>query len=178
MIDKGNNLIIHGKIAFKSLLTLSLFSLLISCGTGFDDRFERLTAIQEPDFLPVAGPEGPSDDTLYMKLYSEGKSINRKLLDKVLLTNKTNWYLHSGNIRLTDGDIAICLLFDINKISDSDIYTLMPDYLVKEYKDNGSRVWWNWIQKDIKNRKWIVTKISSMILIDASANQESRFSSK
>ena len=163
MADKGLWTTDKKRRVIESTLILYIFFILVSC-TSFDDKFNQLVKIEEPDFLPVVGPEGPTDNKLYLAIFTEGKKNNQVLLERVMYTNKTNWYLHSSNVQLTDGDVALCLLFDINTISDTDMYELMPDYLTKEYKENGSKVWWNWIHKDNNNRKWVLSKLSSIIL--------------
>ena len=164
MVNKRINIIKSRKLSIiKRVLVLCIIFSLISC-KSFENRFNQLVKIEEPDFLDSVDLYGPTDSKLYMALYSEGKKNNQVLLQKAISTNKTNWYIRHIHIQLTDGDVALCLLLDINFISDSDFYELIPDFLIEEYKGNSARVWWDWVQSDINNRKWLVSKLASKLM--------------
>jgi hypothetical protein len=61
---------------------------------------------------------------------------------------------------LSEGEIALCLLIDINKI---DIKQIMPKDVLYIYNKEGASVWWEWIRKDITNRDEIIEKIIKSI---------------
>ena len=65
---------------------------------------------------------------------------------------------------LTDGDIALCLLLDINLFGDEVfIDKLVHPDIKKKYLDNGAQVWWKWIHSNTENRKWIIGEIKNLI---------------
>ena len=98
------------------------------------------------------------------KLYKKGSKINNFLLQKANQANKTNYIIPNIVSPLTDGDIAISLLLDINQITDSEFkLNLITKEIEEDYNNSGSTVWWKWIHENIENRKWVISQIKILI---------------
>lgn len=104
-----------------------------------------------------------SVNNLYLKICKMGKKNNDRLLELAINENKTNWITNFSYQPLTDGDLAISLLIDINEISDVDFKFLMPSDIRDEYEEEGGRVFWDWIHEDIANRKYVITQLKKLI---------------
>ena len=75
-------------------------------------------------------------------------------MDLAIYEKETKYIYCPMPVRLTEGDIAICLLLDINGISDEEfVEKLIPEHLIEDYKESGAVVWWHWIHENIDNRK-------------------------
>lgn len=144
------------------LLKLLVLFLMMSCFNGADDLFIDLVTVKNVDCLPKIWEQDTKSDSAYSKLYRMGETINSFLLEKAILNNKTKYMLCPQSYFLSDGDIAICLLLDINKISDDTFLKLMPSDLVDEYNLSGSIIWWNWIQNN-ENRKWVIEQFRMIL---------------
>jgi hypothetical protein len=106
-------------------------------------------------------------DKYYIKLYNMNKSINEYLLEKSYSLKITNWYFHPFHFQMTEGDIALVLLLEINLIED-DFCKIVPYEIEYEYIENGrnANIWWVYLHKDIKNRENIIGLIKEKILIN------------
>lgn len=151
-----NNNIIYSLFLF---LLLILFS---SCKDSFNNAYNNL--IEEKDFIVLEHPDYSSQlNKYYEKIYKMGKKNNNKLLDLAIDETPTNWRTSYSYRILTKGDLAISLLIDINKIDDDKFYLLMPADLRIDYEKNGVVVWWDWIHKDIMNRKFVINQLKAFL---------------
>ena len=129
-------------------LCISMF-FVISCNTT-DYNFNKLITVKENNnenvlqSIDLHGIEN-INNIYYKRLYNKGKSINKYLLQKVYSENITNWYNYPFYFNMSEGDIAIKLLLDINKI---DFQNIVPTEILYEYNKNGARIWWNYLHKD------------------------------
>jgi hypothetical protein len=101
----------------------------------------------------------------YIKLYNMNKSINEYLLEKSNSLKITNWYFNPFHFQMTEGDIAIVLLLEIN-LNEDDFYKIVPNEIENEYIENGKNadIWWFYLHEDIKNREKIIELIKEKIL--------------
>ncbi len=150
----------------KKTIIIMLFSLLclVSCNSSFEQSFDKLIRIKNDDCLNTVNMhsvDNVSND--YKNLFLMGKEINSNLLNIAISDKETKYRLCSMAFYLTEGDISICLLLDINEIGDKEFEMLIPEQLIEKYKSSGASVWWLWIQGSIANRKWVIDKISSLL---------------
>jgi len=97
------------------------------------------------------------------KLYQMGKKVNTFLLEKAKGTNITKYFIPNIVCPLSDGDVAIALFIDINKIDDNVfISTLVNEEIKEEYNTIGASIWWNWLHRNIKNREWIIARLKEI----------------
>ena len=80
------------------------------------------------------------------------KENNNNLFELAINENPTNWLTNFSYRPITDGDLAISLLIDINEISDEEFYLLMPLELRNEYDKNGVVVFLDWIHENVINQ--------------------------
>ena len=139
-----------------------LMLLIISCKNDFNVFYKQMINEKETVFLEHPDYSSSLND-VYMKIYKMGKENNYKLLEFAINDNPTNWLTTFSYIPLTDGDLAISLIIDINEISDEDFFLLMPLEIRKEYEKNGVLVFWNWIHEDISNRKYVITQLKNIL---------------
>ena len=88
---------------------------------------------------------------------------NNNLVELAINENPTNWLTDFSYRPITDGDLAISLLIDINEISDEEFYLLMPLELRNEYDKNGVVVFWDWIHENVINRKYVINQLIKII---------------
>ena len=144
-----------------SLFLFVLF--LVSCKQDFDVLFnqmineEKIVILEHPDYSSVI-------NNAYIKIYKLGKKNNKKLLELAINENSTTWVTNIIERPLTDGDLAISLLVDINEISDADFYYLMPLEIGKEYDKNGVFVFWDWIHENKNNRLYVINQLKKIII--------------
>jgi hypothetical protein len=103
----------------------------------------------------------------YIKLYNMNKSINEYLLEKSYSLKITNWYFHPFHFQMTEGDMAIALLLDINLIDD-DFYKIIPNEIEHEYIENSknANIWWIYLHENISNRENITRLIKENIIMN------------
>ena len=99
----------------------------------------------------------------YAKILKMGKENNNKLLKLAINENSTNWITDFSYRPLTDGDLAISLIIDINEITDEDFYLLMPLEIRNEYEKNGVVVFWDWIHEGVYNRKYVINQLEVLM---------------
>jgi hypothetical protein len=130
--------------------------------------FNRLININTRETFPPIDLDGIEyiHNKYYKKLYNMNKKINCYLLEKAYSTKPTNWYFYPFYFQMTEGDIAIKLLLDINLLNDSEFYKIIPEKINDEYnKSNGyANIWWIYLHKNIENRKEIIELIKETII--------------
>lgn len=139
----------------------------ISCeNNSFSFLFSKLVDLNDSEILYSYNTYNEENkNKYYKKIYKQGKKNNENLIEKALSVKETNWIAVMYPINLTEGDIAISLLLDINSINDTDFLKLMPRELVSSYKNSGTIVWWNWIHESINNRVYVVEQLKDELKI-------------
>ena len=99
----------------------------------------------------------------YAKILKMGKKNNIRLLELAINENSTNWITDFSYRPLTDGDLAISLIIDINEISDENFYLLLPIEIRNEYEKNGAVVFWDWIHEGISNREYVISQLENLM---------------
>lgn len=151
------------KNIFCSILLLLILG---SCAKNAEFYFEKMLTTPKLEagqtYCPLysydlhTGTENYYQD----KLFKMGTAINSFLLEKAKGNAPTNYMIENIVCPLTDGDIAIDLLLDINLISDNVFAEeLVPDSIKEEYRNNGASVWWEWIHESASNRAWVIDAI-------------------
>jgi hypothetical protein len=135
----------------------------ISCKENTDHIFNKLIIIEENNYektFPSIDLQNIKDinNVYYKKLIKKGKSINDYLLGKAYSEEKTNWYNYPFYFNMSEGDIAIKLLLDINK--DINFYKIIPIEIIDEYDENGAKIWWDYLRV---NREEIIELIKENI---------------
>lgn len=130
----------------------------ISCKNDFDILYKQMINEKETVTL-IHSDYSSSLNVEYAKILKMGKENNAKLLKLAINENSTNWITNISYRPLTDGDLAISLIIDINKISDEDFYLLMPLEIKNEYEKNGAVVFWDWIHEGISNREYVINQL-------------------
>jgi hypothetical protein len=135
----------------------------ISCKKDVDHIFYKLITIEEnnyENFFPSIDLQNIKDinNIYYKRLFKKGKSINEYLLGKAYSEKMTNWYNYPFYFNMSEGDIAIKLLLDINR--DVDFYKIIPMEIIDEYDENGARIWWDYLRG---NREKIIELIKENI---------------
>lgn len=134
----------------------------IGCNNNFSDLYKKMINEKQTVFLEHSDYSS-SVNKLYLKICKMGKKNNDRLLELAINENKTNWITNFSYQPLTDGDLAISLLIDINEISDVDFKFLMPSDIRDEYEEEGGRIFWDWIHEDIANRKYVIIQLKKII---------------
>ncbi len=130
----------------------------ISCKNDFDSLYKQM--INEKETVTLINSDYSSSlNVAYAKILKMGKENNDKLLKLAINENSTNWITNFSYRPLTDGDLAISLIIDINKISDEDFYLLMPSEIKNEYEKNGVVVFWDWIHEEVSNREYVINQL-------------------
>ena len=147
------------KYCFLATVLLSF----ISCKEDTDHIFNKLIIIEENNYektFPSIDLQNIKDinNVYYKKLIKKGKSINDYLLEKAYSEEKTNWYNYPFYFNMSEGDIAIKLLLDINK--DINFYKIIPIEIIDEYDENGAKIWWDYLRI---NREEIIELIKENI---------------
>ncbi|MDR1837643.1 MAG: hypothetical protein LBQ89_08300 [Treponema sp.] len=147
------------KYCFLAMVLLSF----ISCKEDIDHVFNKLIIIEENNYektFPSIDLQNIKDinNIYYKKLIKKGKSINDYLLEKAYSEEKTNWYNYPFYFNMSEGDIAIKLLLDINK--DINFYKIIPMEIIDEYDENGAKIWWDYLRV---NREEIIELIKENI---------------
>lgn len=134
----------------------------ISCKKDFDSLYKQMIKEEKNVFLEHPDYSSSINDA-YMKIYKMGKENNNNLVELAINENPTNWLTDFSYRPITDGDLAISLLIDINEISDEEFYLLMPLELRNEYDKNGVVVFWDWIHENVINRKYVINQLIKII---------------
>lgn len=130
----------------------------ISCKNDFDSLYKQM--INEKETVTLINSDYSSSlNVAYAKILKMGKENNDKLLKLAINENSTNWITNISYQPLTDGDLAISLIIDINKISDEDFYLLMPSEIKNEYEKKGVVVFWDWIHEGVSNREYVINQL-------------------
>jgi hypothetical protein len=155
----------------KNFFVFAICLIMISCVQDSSSSFEAIINLSDPieelgkEVLYSIDLHGSSGNKNYDKMYSEGKVHNKYLLNKALSEEITNFCIPNVTGFLSEGDIAIMLLLDINyKGSDQEwINTFVPMNLIEDYYTRGSIVWWSWIHGSSENRRMLVDKINDIL---------------
>jgi len=148
---KINNMILLDKIFLNCFLCFFIFSL-ISCN-NIDYNFNKLISIEEKNnenifySINLHGIEN-INNVYYKRLYKKGKNINKYLIEKMYSEKMTNWYNYPFYIKMSEGDIAVNLLLDINEI---EFNKIIPMEILNEYNKNGARILWNYLHENKEN---------------------------
>jgi hypothetical protein len=137
---------------------------MFSCNDNFEIGFNELVNVREYDCLNTVSLHGLDDcSQKYKELYLKGAKINHQLIAKAISGKETKYRLCPMSFLLTEGDIALCLLIDINKMDDNEFYKLIPPALISDHKNKGSITWWLWIHEKPENRRWVVDQIQAIL---------------
>lgn len=134
----------------------------ISCKNDFDTLYQQMINEKETVFLEHHDYSSSVNDR-YMKICKMGKGNNEALLKLAINENPTNWITCLSYRSLTDGDLAISLIIDINEINDEDFCLLMPLEIRKEYEKIGVVVFWDWIHESVSNREYVINQLENLI---------------
>jgi hypothetical protein len=173
-IDKyKNNDIIIDMFLRNKLFIVFIIILLTDCQTGNNGTeycFNKLVNIKTSQLYYSINLNGIENikNKYYIKLYNMNKSINEYLLEKSYSLKITNWYFQPFYFQMTEGDMAIALLLDINIVADNDFYKMIPSEIEHEYIENGKNadIWWVYLHKDISNRENIIRIIRENITMN------------
>jgi hypothetical protein len=149
------------KYCFLAIVLISS----ISCkeDKDIDHIFYQLVTIEENNYektfpsIDLQNMEG-INNKYYKRLYKKGKSLNNYLLEKAYSEKMINWYNYPFYFNMSEGDIAIKLLLDINK--EIDFYKIIPIEIIEDYDKNGAMVWWDYLRG---NRAEIIELIKENI---------------
>ena len=161
----------------KYLLIIFIFSLLlIGCSKNTEQLYEKMMSISKDSkqkiYLSFFEVNGSSGNKYYDKIISL-KEINIDYLYKQAMTcEKTNFVFELMNYELATGDIALSILWDKYQFDNEDINKLFPENIATEYKKNGSIILYKWIQKEKKNRIYIVNKTFELLQEKEMINKE------
>ncbi len=151
----------------KIIVLIFVCLLLCSCSKNSEKLFNAILSsqINEQNVLPSIDKVSSSGNKYYDKMYEQGKIHNKFLLERAYSDNITNYYI-PNIVRLTEGDIAIMLLININfKGTDAKWKKIfVNNKILTEYNQEGSKVWWNWLHEKKENRAWIVLQIKKELL--------------
>jgi hypothetical protein len=147
---------------YLSLLLL-IFVIAVSCN-NYQNAFESLISKKEIDCFPSVDLEGLDciDNNNYKIIYNSGTRANSYLISRLTSDRKTKWTYATMPFFLTEGDIALLLLMDINNI---DFMILLPKELENEYKKHGALCWWSWIHENDRNRNMVIKLLNDEIKI-------------
>lgn len=134
----------------------------ISCKNDFDILYKQMINEKETVLLEHSDYSSSLNDA-YMKICKMGKGNNNNLLELAINENSTNWVTDFSYRPLTDGDLAISLIIDINEISDEDFYLLMPLEVRNEYEKNGVVAFWDWIHEGVANREYVINQLEKLM---------------
>lgn len=81
-------------------------------------------------------------------------------MDKAYSEKKTTYRLCPMPFFLTEGDVAICLLLDINKLNPPQ---LLPENMIDSYEKEGAWIFWSYLHEEKANRERVVEKIVQTI---------------
>ncbi len=137
-------------------------SIVLSC-RDYRSDFESLVSIKEFDDFPSLDFEGEKsiDNRHYQGVYRTGKKANAYLLEKAVSKKKTRWTRASLPVSLTEGDITLILLMDINSII---FERLIPEEIQGGYDNYGAVAWWQWLHENETNRKFVIDRIKGELL--------------
>ena len=151
----------------KSFIFFCFTLLLLSCKSKTDkDLFEEFVhkksvdnfiVLQTAEITPVE-----SLDKNYRKII-QNKGNFSFLLGKAKSTQKTEYCIPNLVCPLTEGDVAICMLIDMYKMSDEYFGTVMYENIKRE--TNSARDFWDYVQSSDESRNEIIQKISDWILL-------------
>lgn len=133
----------------------------ISCKNDFDILYKQM--INEKETVLFEHSDYSSLNDAYMKICKMGKENNNNLLELAINENSTNWVTDFSYRPLTDGDLAISLIIDINEIRDEDFYLLMPLEVRNEYEKNGVVVFWDCIHEGGANREYVIDQLEKLM---------------
>jgi hypothetical protein len=156
------------RIIINAVLIFYIIILFNSCyrNNNIDYLFGKLINMKNKETFYSINLHGIENvnNKYYKKLYSIGKNLNPYLLNKCYSTKLTNWYFDSFYFQMTEGDIAIQLLIEIN-FDDYTFIKIIPEEIYNEYIENGknSNIWWIYLHKNSNNRKEIIELISNNI---------------
>lgn len=145
-----------------TIFILFFGAIFISCKNDFDILYEQMINERETVML-MHSDYSSSLNASYAKIMKLGKENNDKLLKLAINENSTKWITNVSYRPLTDGDLAISLIIDINEISDEDFYLLMPVEVKNEYEKNGAVVFWDWIHEGLSNREYVINQLEVLI---------------
>jgi len=133
---KINNMILLDKIFLNCFLCFFIFSL-ISCN-NIDCNFNILISIEEKN-----------NENIFYSIKPHGiENINKYLIEKMYSEKMTNWYNYPFYFKMSEGDIAVNLLLDINEI---EFNKIIPMEILDEYNKNGARIWCNYLHENKEN---------------------------
>ena len=156
----------------KFILNTLLCLAIVSCTPDSSATFQSI--LETADMLPGLNkaPFGSLDlhatshNFQYDRMVFEGSGHNAFLLEQALSEDATDYFIPGVTDTLTQGDMAIRLLLDINfSGTDNDwIEQFVPLSIQEEYTRQGAQVWWDWIQESAENRNWIIERIREVLI--------------
>ena len=157
----------------KILLFIIVFSVgLISCKErSANDLFESFVQKESNEKYIVlkTGDVNPIEslDETYRKII-ENRSNTTLLLEKAKSVKETKYCIPNLVCPMTEGDVAICMLIDMYKMSDDYFEKVMYENIKRELYSAAD--FWNYIHVSETNRNEVIKKISDWIRIYTSSD--------
>ena len=151
----------------KTVFIIFLIICFVSCKSKSDmelfDDFAQKKSVAGFIILQTldVNPE-ESLDKNYRKII-KNKANALFLFEKAKSTTKTQYCIPILHKPLTEGDVAICMLCDMYKISDEYFQTVMYENIKRQ--TNTAEDFWNYVQASEENRNEIIQKISDWVKI-------------
>ena len=147
----------------KINLLLVLAVLLCSCSNP-EHYFEEFVSAAEDSCVPsydlTPRDKWKNVNPAYYRVFRSGPKMNQFLLEKAKSEKPTKWHICPFPFYLTEGDISINLLIDINNIN---FDTIIPDHLIDEYHVTGAGPWWEFLRENTENREIIIRMIREQL---------------